>query len=91
MNPMPETTPVVHDSSESVFAFDMRDDLAAPGAPVGHAEGVVTILLDEAALTGIALSPAAARALGATLIELSVMAEHRIEAPAPERVRIALD
>jgi hypothetical protein len=34
---------------------------------------------------------AAARALGATLIELSVMAEHRIEAPAPERVRIALD
>lgn len=91
MLPTPETAPAPGGADEPMFAFDLRDDLADDGAPVGHAEGVVTILLDTEKLAGIALSPAAARRLGATLIELSVMAEHRIEAPVPERVRIALD
>lgn len=56
------------------FAFDLRDDLGADDAPVGHSAGVVTILLDTAALTGIALSPAAAQRLGVALIECAAMA-----------------
>lgn len=56
------------------FAFTLRDDLGADDAPVGHADGVVTILLDGAALTGIALSPDAARRLGVALIECAALA-----------------
>ena len=63
-----------HDSGDS-FAFDLRDDLAEDDAPIGHAGGVVTILLDPDALTGIALSPASARRLAAALIDLAHLAE----------------
>lgn len=63
-----------HDRGEA-FSFELRDDLAEGDAPVGHAGGVVTLLLDTEALTGIALSPAAARRLATTLIDLAHLAE----------------
>lgn len=51
----------------AAFAFTRRDDLGADDAPIGHAQGFVVILLD--ALTGLALSPDAARALARHLTE----------------------
>lgn len=62
-----------HDRGDA-FAFDLRDDLGADDAPIGHSAGVVTILLDADALTGIALSPDAATRLGVALIELAASA-----------------
>lgn len=59
----------------AAFAFDLRDDLADDDAPIGHAGGVVTLLLNTAALTGIALSPAAARRLATALTDLATLAE----------------
>lgn len=60
------------------FAFERRDDLADDNAPVGHAGGDVVVLLDVAAKTGFALSPAAARAFAVSLIECAYLAEQEM-------------
>jgi hypothetical protein len=72
-----ESASAAHDRGEA-FAFDLRDDLGADDAPIGHSAGVVTILLNADALTGIALSPDAARRLGVALIECAALCEHGV-------------
>ena len=72
-----ESASAAHERGEA-FAFDLRDDLGADDAPIGHSAGVVTILLDAAALTGIALSPDAAKRLGVALIECAALCEHGV-------------
>jgi hypothetical protein len=57
------------------FSFEFRDDLAEDGAPVGYTSGVVTVVLDQEHLTGIALSPKAAREFAIILIECAKLAE----------------
>lgn len=76
--------PLQGDDSEPMFQFDLRDDLAEEGAPLGYAGGVVTLLLDTEKLTGIALSPDAARRVGMALIECAVLAEREEEDPSTE-------
>lgn len=69
-------------TSGEAFELTRRDDLGAADAPVGHAQGFVVVLLDARA--GLALSPAAARALAQHLIEAAASAA---EQPVQESLR----
>lgn len=61
--------------TKEAFAFTRRDDLAEDDAPLGHANGLVVIVLDPTQKTGLALSPDAARRFGRALIESADLAE----------------